>query len=363
MKIFGTMRGLVLAVALLMGMLLTACGGAAPAAAPAAPAAEAPAATEAPAAEAPAATEAPAAEEPAASEEAAPEAAAEGGEVTITHAQGETTVAKNPSKVIVFDYSIIDTITQLGAGDSIVAIPQGASTPTFLAQYLEAPVQNAGTLFEPDYEKVNELQPELIIVAGRSAAVYPELAKIAPTIDLSINQKDFLTSFKFNVETLASIYGKEAEATEKLAAIDASIESVKAKASESGLTSLILMTSGGKVNAYGPGSRFGIIHDVLGVAPSTNADEITEATHGDAISYEFIQEKNPGILFVVDRDLATGGTTETPAATLLDNELVNATDAAKNGKIIYLDPAIWYVANSGLGTVAESISEVAAAFE
>lgn len=355
MKFVGTTRRLLLAAALLMGMLLTACGSSAPAAAP----------TAAPAAEAPASTDASAAESTA-SEEVAPTdapAATEGGEITISHAQGETTVKKNPSKVIVFDYSLLDTIDQLGAGDSVIAVPQGASTPKFLSKYLEAPVQNAGTLFEPDYEKVNELKPELIIVAGRSAAVYPELAQIAPTIDLSINQKDFMNSFKSNVETIATIFGKEADAAEKLAAIDASIESVKAKASESGLNSLILMTSGGKVNAFGPGSRFGIIHDVLGVAAATNSDEISAATHGDAISYEFIQEKNPGILFVIDRDAATGEASETPAAVLLDNALVNSTDAAKNGKIVYLDPAIWYIANAGLGTVAESISEVASAFE
>ncbi|GJM75014.1 hypothetical protein HMSSN036_72300 [Paenibacillus macerans] len=54
------------------------------------------------------------------------------------------------------------------------------------------------------------------------------------------------------------------------------------------------------MSAYGPGSRFGLIHDVFGV-PAVD-DTIEASTHGQSISFEYVAEKNPDYLFVVDRD-------------------------------------------------------------
>lgn len=316
----------------LLAALLFACGGqtaapAAPTVAPAAPAAEA-------------ATE-----------------------IVVKHAQGETTITKNPQKVLVFDYSVLDILDQLGV--PVVGLPQGNNIPPFLEKYKGSEYANIGTLFEPDYEKVNDLKADLIIVAGRSAAVYPELAKIAPTIDLTVDQSDFYNSVVKNVNTLAAIFGKEEVAASKLAELDAAVKRAQALAAEKKLNGLILMVSGGNVTAYGPGSRFGIIHDLLGVAAVTDGDEIKEATHGDAISFEFIQEKNPDILFVVDRDTATDGSAEPgqSAREVLDNELVASTNAWKNGKVAYLDPAVWYLANAGLSSFGKMVGEIEAALQ
>jgi iron complex transport system substrate-binding protein len=328
---------------MLVSTVLFACGGTS---APTAPAANnAPAATAAPT------TEAPAAE--------ATEASAEPVEITITHAQGETTIAKNPQTVLVYDYSVLDTLDQLGV--EVSGLPIGNNVPPFLAKYKdESKYTNIGTLFEPDYEVVHSLKADLIIVAGRSAAVYPELAKLAPTIDLSVDNKDFVAGVKKNAEILGQIFGKEAVVAERLAALDASIARVQGLAKDK--NGLILMTSGGNVTAYGPGSRFGVIHDLFGVAPVTNTDEITEATHGDSISFEFILEKNPQYLFVIDRDVATGGQSEPgqSVSEVLDNELLAETDAWKNGNVVYLDPATWYLANSGINTFASMVAEVEA---
>lgn len=327
----------------MLAALLFACGSqtaapAAPTAAPAAPTAAPAAPTAAP-------------------------AAAETSEIVVAHAQGETTITKNPQTVLVFDYSVLDTLDQFGV--AVAGLPQGNNIPPFLEKYKGSEYANIGTLFEPDYEKVNDLKADLIIVAGRSAAVYPELAKIAPTIDLTIDQSDFYNSVVKNVNTLASIFGKEELAATKLAELDATVKRTQALAAEKGQNGLILMVSGGNVTAYGPGSRFGIIHDLLGVAAVTDGDEIKEATHGDAISFEFIQEKNPDILFVVDRDTATGDASEPGQAAkeVLDNELVAATNAWKNGQITYLDPSVWYLANAGLNSFGQMINEIEAALQ
>lgn len=279
--------------------------------------------------------------------------------VTITHAQGETEVPLHPTTVVAFDLSALNTLDILGV--PVAAVPQSSIIPPFLQQYAGAEYANIGTLFEPDYEAVNALAPDLIIVGGRSSGVYADLAAIAPTIDLTVDQENLVESFKAHTTSLGTIFGKAAEVKAALAAIDASIAHVQELAAASAETALIVLTTGGNVNAYGPGSRFGIIHDLLGIKPVV--EDIEAATHGDAISFEFILEHDPDILFVIDRDTAIAAEEAVAAQQVLDNELMHETKAWTNDNIVYLDGAKWYLASTGLGTFADMISEIASALE
>ena len=46
----------------------------------------------------------------------------------------------------------------------------------------------------------------------------------------------------------------------------------------------------------------------------------------------------------------------------IENVLVQQTNAYKNGKIIYLNPEVWYLAGGGITSVNAMIDEIAAAF-
>ena len=72
---------------------------------------------------------------------------------------------------------------------------------------------------------------------------------------------------------------------------------------------------------------------------------------------EFIGEANPDLLFVIDRDSAIGESGES-AKQVLDNALVNGTTAAKEGGIVYLDPATWYLTSNGLPSLESMITSV-----
>ena len=71
------------------------------------------------------------------------------------------------------------------------------------------------------------------------------------------------------------------------------------KATATGKKALIILANEGKISAYGPGSRFGILHDVFGFGAVDPNIEVS--THGKDISNEYIVEMNPDYLFVVDR--------------------------------------------------------------
>jgi iron complex transport system substrate-binding protein len=274
--------------------------------------------------------------------------------ITVEHAQGSTAkVPVNPEKVFTFDLGVLDTLDALGVEPA--GVPE-AAYPEALAKYSDAKYAKIGSLKEPDFEAVSAGDPDLIIISGRTAGAYEELSKIAPTIDLSIDAAQPMESFKAQTEKLGTIFNKSAEVEEQLAAVDATVSDTKAKAANAG-KGLIVLTSGGEVTAYGAGSRFGIIHDVLGVP--TAADVKVDGSHGEAISFEYIKQANPDILYVINRDTAVG--TEASAANpILDNELVQSTNAAKNNKVVNLDPAGWYVVGYGLNNVKAMVDAVAA---
>lgn len=276
--------------------------------------------------------------------------------VTINHVQGEATIEKNPGKVLSFDLATLDNLDRLGI--TVQGAPN-ALLPDYLSKYSDASVVKVGTLFEPDYETVNAAEPDLIIVAGRSAPKLSELSKIAPTIDLTVSTNNFMDDVKSNVKTLGIIFDKEEEAKAEIAKLDADIAALKEKAADKG-TGLMVMTNGGKISAYGLGSRFGMLHTDFGVKPANTAIEV--GGHGQPVTSEFILETNPDWLFVLDRDVAIGGNGNS-AKQVLDNELVRQTTAWKKDQVIYLNPQNWYLVGGGLTALHSSIDQLSEAFD
>ncbi|OCP05504.1 MULTISPECIES: siderophore ABC transporter substrate-binding protein [unclassified Ensifer] len=269
----------------------------------------------------------------------------------IEHSSGTTEVEKNPKTVLVYDFGMLETLDMLGI--PVAGVP-GSAIPPSLEKYKADSYPKIGTLFEPDFEAINAAEPDLVIVGGRSQAKYADVAKLAPTIDLTSDDNDLIGSVKKNAAILGQIFGKDAEIKVSIAKLDGSIEALRGLAAEKG-TGLILLTTGGKISAYGKGSRFGALHDVFGIKPAD--PELQVATHGQAVSYEYILETNPDWIFVVDRDAAIGQQTQ-PAAALLDNELVRQTKAWKDGHVVYLDSAKLYLTASGLKSQQDIVDQL-----
>lgn len=270
--------------------------------------------------------------------------------ITVTHKQGETEVPLSPEKVVVFDLATLDTLDTLGVEP--VAVPE-AVLPTYLSAYESTP--KAGSLFEPDYEAVAEIDPDLIIVAARSSEALPELDKIAPTIDLTVDWTDYRAEFTTAVETLGQIFEKDDEAAAALQSIDEKMTETAGLAADAG-TALIVSTSGNELQANGLESRYGWIHSELGFEMAV--EEVEAATHGDPISNEFVLETDPDWLFVIDRDAAVGESDSASARELIDNELIRQTSAFQNDQVVYLSPSEWYIVMYGLNAVDVMVDEV-----
>lgn len=278
--------------------------------------------------------------------------------ITVTDALGEEEVPLDPKSVVVFDMGVLDTLDTLGV-DAVTGVAKGGATPSYLKKYEGDEYITAGDLFEPDLEAIPRAEPDMIIVGGRSAAMHDSLEKTfdgVPVLDMSVDETAYLESSRDNIMTLATIFGEEDRAEEILTGYDERIAAVKAKSGDAG-KGLVLLTSGGEVTAYSLNSRFGFVHDVFGVTPATDELGDTESRHGEAVSFEFIREANPDLLYVVDRDAAIGEEGKS-AEEILDNALVKKTSAWKNDKVSYVDAEAWYIVVGGLTSLGILIDEV-----
>ena len=263
------------------------------------------------------------------------------GSVKVQTAHGEAVVPQNPERVAVYDLGAVDTLSKLG-------VKIGASVDAQRLAYLDAPLKDAvkaGTLFEPNYEALNAYNPQLIVIGSRMAKdkVSDELAKLAPTIDMTAQTDNMKESAKARIDAYGRIFGKQAEADALKAEIDKTFADAKAAAQGKG-KGLVILVNAGKLSAFGPDSRLGgWIHRDIGVPAADEA--IKEGSHGQPVSFEYIKEKNPDWLFVLDRSAAIGEEGQA-AREVLNNPLVAQSTAWKKGQVVYLPPET-YLATGG----------------
>jgi iron complex transport system substrate-binding protein len=270
-------------------------------------------------------------------------------------ARASVEVPVSPEAVVTFDIATLDTLHTIGAGDAVVAIPD-VTLPDYLSEYADLP--KVGTLFEPDFEAVAELEPDLIVTAARSTGQYDELSEIATTIDLTGSYAGTFdpAAALERAAQLGEIFEREDEVAEQAAATEKLVDSITADASG---TALVLSVSGGEYGAFGEGSRFGYFFDGLGFTPAVAAAELPGAEgspHGDTVTNEFILSAAPEWIFAFDRGAATGeGST---AEQTLDNALVAQTPAAQDDHVVLLPASELYIVINGLTAVQNVLETV-----
>lgn len=270
--------------------------------------------------------------------------------IVVEHSGGITEVVKNPENIVVFDYGILDTLNYL---DVEVKGVVKSSLPSFLSRFQDEKYQNAGGLKEPDFEKIYAMQPELIIISGRQEPFYKQLSEIAPTIYLATNGEDYIANFKKNHEIIGKIFGKEEEVKVAVEKIEKKIEGIKEYITNKKYTGLVTLSNNGKISAYGEKSRFGMIHSYFGFK---GLDEIKASNHGSSVTFEYVLEKDPDFLFVIDRAAVAGG--DVKANKAFDNSIIHSTSAFKNNRIIFLDAEVWYNSTGGISSTEKMISEM-----
>lgn len=264
------------------------------------------------------------------------------GTVIINTVTGQQQIANNVSPIAVFDLTVLQNLSALDV--PVQGIPD---TPAPRAELLKLSAikpesKVVGTLFEPNLEALNALKPKAVFVGGRMAEKANALSSIAPVYNLTIDTNDIYQSSKLQLDELGKVFNKQTLAKQRQDEIDTAVATTKKATANKG-NALIVLVNGNKLSAYGANSRFGYIHSAFGIPQVSN--DIKTATHGQPISFEFIQKTNPDWLIVLDRASAIGEE-GISAKTVLNNPVIATTKAWQKQQVIYLS-ADSYLAPGG----------------
>lgn len=281
--------------------------------------------------------------------------------VTVTTLNGnkesvELEVPYDPQRVAILDMAVLDMMDNWNLGDKVVGMPKSSKIDYLLDYNNNSEIIDLGTLKEVDMEALMESEPDIIFIGGRLSAQYDALSEIAPVVYLSTDyEKGVLQSVKDNSQIVASIFGKEAVAKEQTDAFDERISALKAAVE--GKTAIIGLVTSSNFNTLGDGSRCSLIGNEAGF---TNIANDVDSTHGNESSFELLVEKNPDYIFVLDRDSAINAEGAKLAQDVMNNELVQQTEAYKNDQIVYLTPTVWYLAEGGITATDTMLSDLEA---
>lgn len=269
--------------------------------------------------------------------------------VSSLNANKETISVEVPydaQRIAVLDMASLDILDALGVGDRVVG--SADTSMEYLQGYMTDEVADLGTIKEADLEAIMACEPDVIFIGGRLAESYDALSEIAPVVYISVDTElGVVESVRQNAANIAAIFGLESKVDELMAGFDARIEALAAAAE--GKTAIVGLVTSGGFNILGNDGRCSMVGREIGFTNIGIEAEAATSTHGNESSFEFIVEKDPDYMVVLDRDAAIATEGAKLAQEVVENELVKGTRVYNDGHIIYLaNPAVWYTAEGGI---------------
>lgn len=264
----------------------------------------------------------------------------------------------NPKRVATFSYSALDILNFATidlAGIEVLGLPK-SSIPNSLKQFDNSKYPNIGTLFIENQDVLDLMDPELIILDGRSASLYSKLIKAYPYADI-IDVSNSNYSLKVQNEVVSNL-GKIFPAIKEVInnemnEINSLFETISNKTKDYNATFII--SNGEKFSTSSKGSRYNVVFDEFGFIDA-NPSSIISGSHGDDTTLEALGKINPNIIFIMDRAAAIGD--ESGLDSLIKLPQFKALDASKNDHVYKLDGESWYLAAGGFTSVRQMIEDI-----
>ena len=219
--------------------------------------------------------------------------------VEITHDLGTTQVPDAPQRIVVLEYSFVDTLAAVGVAPVGIADDENrASIVPAYATIIGDGWTSVGTRKSPSLEVIASLQPDLIIAdTSRHEAVYGALSEIAPTIAF-----DSLTgTYEVAIEAariIAHAVGKDAEMARRIAEHTTKMVAFKAAVGDvSGWSAQFIVDNGEGIFLHSPVSYNGSLLAWFGF--KNNMPTPDGHTYEEAIvktSLEQLSEINPQLI-------------------------------------------------------------------
>ncbi|GAB2781747.1 siderophore ABC transporter substrate-binding protein [Halomonas shantousis] len=255
-------------------------------------------------------------------------------------------------RVVSFDYGSLDTLDALGLSEQIVGVPK-QGLPDYLSKYADDTYTDVGGLKSPDLETLRQLSPTLVLITGRQNEQRETLQAVAPVMDTSLDNDDYLDAFDANVRQLAERFDAEKPAESALQALHEKIDEARQRL-DNAPSVLTVTHNQGSLTL----NRHPVAYEVLGLTLPKIPDSVPSETHGNRtftrLSPQAIAEIAPDVLLIIDRSAAIGDD-----AADLDALRQSLADAgAEDVRIEMLSPELWYLSGGGLQSLSLQIDEV-----
>lgn len=269
----------------------------------------------------------------------------------------------NPKKVVTFSLGVADTFNVLNLdeiGVEVFGLPKDQTTlPNLIKEFNDKKYYDVGTLFEPDFNMIELINPDLIILDGRTAKFYDKIKKDYPYInvlDASLTTYSLLEQEKvFN--NLGKIFTKaNIKLNEQIEIFKEKFELIQNLSNN--YNAMFLQLNGKLISAAtNKNGRYGLLYNEFGFKFKEISGVSLENSHGTAeISKESIREVNPDVIFIMDRNMITEGLASDQS--FLKEELLSNVNAIKNGHVYNLNPKSWYTITGGLSATNQMIEDV-----
>lgn len=219
--------------------------------------------------------------------------------MTILDDAGRTiTIESQPLRIISFSPAHTETLFALGLRSKIVGVDDYSNFPEAAAH-----VQKIGDSFNPNYEMINDLNPDCVITVGTSdSPMVVRLSELGITTVVlqASTMEDVLNDFL----TIGKITGSSQAAEELVAAMQTEIKSIEATVES--------ITDDNRVKVFyevSPPGVWGLwtvgpesfIYDIIRIAGGIN---ITDTETGDYFSYseEMLILRDPEVIITPNKE-------------------------------------------------------------
>ncbi|WMY06987.1 ABC transporter substrate-binding protein [Paraburkholderia phenoliruptrix] len=175
-----------------------------------------------------------------------------------------------PTRVVVLDWPLTEVVLSLGM------VPVGVSRPSWYAKLDGVPalppqVVDTGLLYQPNFEVLAALQPELIVITPWHAPLRALLERIAPTLTVQLFGPgiDVYPAVRDATRTLAAALGRDAAADALFAQAAANLAAASGRLADFRATRrpvyLLRPIDDRHIAVFGNNSLFGGVLGALGI--------------------------------------------------------------------------------------------------
>lgn len=253
--------------------------------------------------------------------------------VTITHKFGETTIEKEPKRVVVVGYTEQDAVLALGVKPVAVREFMGGydyNARPWAQQFTKGEKLPTVGAEEIDFEKVAAQRPDVIIAinTGMDKSAYDTLTKIAPTVAQSDEYIDFGVPWQEQTKVIGQALGRSDEAEKVIADTEATFKKVGEEHPAIAGRNAILAYGSTAANygAYASADYRSRFFEDLGLETPREVDKLA----GKSFYVDFSSEQ----IRLMDQDVVIFFGAKDDA---VKNPVFKRLDAVKEDRVIYLD--------------------------